>query len=66
MVKNNQTKDGGTTMKVPLKIIKLFVPFIYIWLCICLCIMKIGRGIDWFGNMLSKFKLDPYNWTQEI
>ena len=53
-------------MKVPLKVIKLFVPFIYIWLCVCLCIMKIGRGIYWFGNMLSWFKLDPYNWTQEI
>lgn len=45
---------------------ELSIPFIYIWLFACVCIMKIGRGVYWFGNMLSGFKLDPYNWMQEI
>ena len=44
----------------------ILTPFIYLYLIICLCIMKCGRGIYWFGNMLSGFKLDPYNWTNEI
>ena len=41
-------------------------PFVYIWLFFCWCIMKVGRGIYWTGNMLSGFRIDPYNWTQEI
>lgn len=41
-------------------------PFVYIWFFLCWLIMKLGRGIYWFGNMLSGFRFDPYNWTQEI
>ena len=57
-------------MKIPMKvrriIVRILYPFLYAWLFICWCIMKIGRGIYWFGNMLSGFKLDPWRWTQEI
>ena len=41
-------------------------PFVYAWFGLCWLIMKMGRGIYWFGNMLSGFRLDQYNWTQEI
>ena len=47
-------------------IVFALIPMIYFWGIICWCIMKLGRGIYWFGNMLSGFKLDPYNWTGEI
>lgn len=44
----------------------ILLPFFYTWFGICWLIMKTGRGLYWFGNMLSGFRLDPYNWTQEI
>lgn len=45
---------------------KVLFPIIFCYIGICWCIMKLGRGIYWFGNMLSAFRLDPYNWTEEI
>lgn len=59
-------------MKLPIvtkhaRLIKrLLTPLVMLYLLFCWCIMKSGRGIYWFGNMLSGFKLDPYNWTEEI
>lgn len=44
----------------------ILIPFILLWLITCWCIMKVGRGIYWFGNMLSGFRLDPYQWSNEI
>ena len=43
----------------------LFLP-ICSWFFLCWIIMKLGRGIYWFGNLLSGFRLDPFNWTQEV
>ncbi len=45
---------------------KILFPFVFCWLGLCWCIMKVGRFIYWFGNKLSGDRLDPYNWTQEI
>ena len=58
-------------MKIKNKIIRKIIyyaifPIICLWLGLCWCIMKLGRGIYWFGNKLSGDRLDPYNWTQEI
>jgi hypothetical protein len=47
-------------------IAKVLFPFIFCWFGACWCIMKLGRGIYWFGNKLSGDRLDPYNWTQEV
>lgn len=45
---------------------KILTPPVMLWFLICWCIMKCGRSIYWFGNMLSGFRLDPYNWLQDI
>lgn len=47
-------------------IIYTLIPIIYIWLVICWSIMKLGRGIYWFGNMLTWFRLDPWKWSGEV
>ena len=49
------------------RIIKqVLFPFIFCWFGACWCIMKLGRGIYWFGNKLSGDRFDPYNWTEEV
>ena len=58
-------------MKIKNKIIRKIIyyvifPIIFLWLGLCWCIMKLGKGIYWFGNKLSGDRLDSYNWTQEI
>ena len=58
-------------MKIKNKIIRKIIYYalssiVYVWIGFCWCIMKLGRGIYWFGNKLSGDRLDPYNWTQEI
>ena len=45
---------------------KVLFSLVFSWLGLCWCIMKLGRGIYWFGNKLSGDRLDTYNWTQEI
>lgn len=45
---------------------KVLFPFIFCWFGVCWCIMKLGRGIYWFGNKLSGDRIDPYNWTEEV
>lgn len=47
-------------------IIYTITPIIYIWGIICWSIMKLGRGIYWFGNMLTGFRFDPWKWTGEV
>lgn len=47
-------------------IVYTLIPIIYIWGTICWSIMKLGRGIYWFGNMLTGFRLDPWKWTGEV
>lgn len=32
-------------------IVYTIIPIIYIWLSFCWSIMKLGRGIYWFGNL---------------
>lgn len=59
----------NTTKILPLwkRIIKkVLFPFVFCWFGACWCIMKLGRGIYWFGNKLSGDRIDPYNWTQEV
>ncbi len=61
---------GGITMKLPYIVryivYYMLLPFVYIWFFLCWLIMKLGRGVYWFGNMLSGFRIDPYNWTGKI
>lgn len=47
-------------------IVFVLTPILYFWGIICLGIMKLGRGIYWFGNMLTGFNADPYDWTGEV
>ena len=45
---------------------KVLFPFVFCWIGLCWSIMKLGRGIYWFGNKLSGDRIDPYNLTQEV
>ena len=47
-------------------IVYTLIPILYVWLVICWIIMKLGRGIYWFGNMLTGFRLDPWKWSGEV
>ena len=45
---------------------KVLFSFVFCWFGLSWCIMKLGRGIYWFGNKLSGDRFDPYNWSQEV
>lgn len=41
-------------------------PFIMIWMCICWCIMQIGKWIFRFGDLLSGWRWNEGNWLEDV
>ncbi len=41
-------------------------PFIMLWLAFCWCIMKIGAYLFIFGDMLSGFRWNGGNWSEDV
>lgn len=68
-LKQYQSEGRGDWWFYPLwkKIVyAILFPFIILWLGICWCIMKFGRGIYMFGDMLSGWSWNHKDWTEEI
>ena len=67
-IKRYDKERRGSWWFMPLlkKIICIIIfPFVIGWLGLCWCIMKIGRGIYQFGDLLSGWKWDG-DWLQEL
>lgn len=45
---------------------KLGVPALCGWFFMCVGIMKIGKGIYMFGDMLSGWNLNHKDWNEDI
>ena len=44
----------------------ILTPFIMLWLGIGWCIMKAGRGIYMFGDMITGWRWNEGNWTEDV
>lgn len=67
-IQRYQNEGRGDWWFMPLwkKIIYVIgFPLVVIWLSLCYCIMKIGRGIYQFGDLLSGWRWDG-DWLQEL
>ena len=42
------------------------VPFVYLWLFVCFLIMKLGRGIYQFGDLISGWRWNGGDWMEEV
>lgn len=49
------------------KILKaILTPFIVLWLGISWCIMKVGRGIYVFGDLISGWRWNGGDWMEDV
>lgn len=44
----------------------LIFPFIILWVSICLCIMKVGRGLYQLGDLLSGWRWNQGDWSEDV
>ena len=44
----------------------ILFPFIMLWLGICWCVMKIGRGLFQLGDLMSGFSWNEGNWMEDV
>lgn len=47
-------------------LIYLLSPFVAFWLLLCWLIMKAGKGLYLFGDWMSGYRWDGYEWTEEL
>ncbi len=44
----------------------ILFPFVMLWLGICWCVMKIGRGLFQLGDLMSGFRWNGGNWMEDV
>lgn len=44
----------------------ILFPFVMLWLGVCWCVMKIGRGLFQLGDLMSCFRWNGGNWMEDV
>lgn len=44
----------------------ILFPFVMLWLGVCWCVMKIGRGLFQLGDLMSGFRWNEGNWMEDV
>ena len=44
----------------------ILFPFVMLWLGVCWCVMKIGRGLFQLGDLMSGFRWNGGNWMEDV